>query len=254
MLQPGDCSPSRSVVSKMMTRFGSCGSTWRAHSPGSRSTRPCSSQGMRRAQRAADLLDRVLEVLVEKLLVLLLAASCSRGSTGARTCPIWISLRIFFISALVARVTTRGPRVRSPYLAVSRDELVHLGEAALVQQVDDQLQLVQALVVRGLRLVAGLDQRLEALDHQLGGTAAEHDLLAEEVGLGLLLEGRLEHAAARAADAVRVGEGLRLARCRSRSAPPRSGTARRGPAGTGGAPGHRGPSARSARRRGPCAA
>jgi hypothetical protein len=35
-------------------------------------------------------------------------------------------------------------------------------QAALVHQVDDQLQLVQALEVRDLRLVAGLDQRLEA--------------------------------------------------------------------------------------------
>jgi hypothetical protein len=35
-------------------------------------------------------------------------------------------------------------------------------EAALADQVDDQLQLVQALVVRDLGLVAGLDERLEA--------------------------------------------------------------------------------------------
>ncbi len=81
--------------------------------------------------------------------------------------PSWISSRIFFISFLVRRSTTRGPRVRSPYLAVSRDELVHLGDAALVQQVDDQLQLVQALVVGDLGLVAGLDQRLEALERRV---------------------------------------------------------------------------------------
>ena len=37
--------------------------------------------------------------------------------------------------------------------------------------------------------------------------AAEHDLLAEEVGLGLLLEGRLEHAGPGAADGVGVGQG-----------------------------------------------
>ena len=82
-----------------------------------------------------------------------------------------------------------------------------------MQQVDDELQLVQALVVGDLGLIAGLDQRLEALDDELGRPAAEHGLLAEQIGLGLLGEGRLEHAAARAADAVRVGEGpgVRLA-------------------------------------------
>ena len=36
--------------------------------------------------------------------------------------------------------------------------------------------------------------------------AAEHGLLAEQVGLGLLAEGRLEHAGAGAADAAAVGQ------------------------------------------------
>ena len=70
-------------------------------------------------------------------------------------------------------------------------------EAALADQVDDQLQLVEALVVGDLGLVAGLDERLEAGLHELGDAAAEHGLLAEEVGLGLLREGRLDHARTR---------------------------------------------------------
>ena len=90
------------------------------------------------------------------------------------------------------------------------DELVHLGDAAFVQQVDDQLQLVQALVVGDFGLVAGLHQGLEALHHQLGRAAAQHRLLAEQIGFGLFRERRLEHAAARAADAVRVGQRLGL--------------------------------------------
>ena len=36
--------------------------------------------------------------------------------------PDWISLRIFFISALVRRSMILGPRVTSPYLAVSDTE------------------------------------------------------------------------------------------------------------------------------------
>src|SRR3546814_9040801 len=51
-----------------------------------------------------------------------------------------------------------------------------------------------------LGLVASLDEGLEASLHEGGEAAAEHHLLAEEIGLGLLREGRLEHAGAGAAD------------------------------------------------------
>ena len=74
------------------------------------------------------------------------------------------------------------------------DDVPHVREAALVDQVDDQLQLVDALVVGDLRLVAGVDERLVAGLHERRDAAAEHGLLAEEVGLGLLREGRLEQA------------------------------------------------------------
>ena len=47
----------------------------------------------------------------------------SSSATHSRAnVPSWISPRIFFISALVAALTTRGPRVRSPYSAVSEIE------------------------------------------------------------------------------------------------------------------------------------
>ncbi len=65
---------------------------------------------------------------------------------------------------------------------------------------------MQALEVGDLGLVAGLDQGVEARRDQLGAAAAEHGLLAEEVGLGLLGEGGLEAAGAQPADAARVGE------------------------------------------------
>ena len=86
------------------------------------------------------------------------------------------------------------------------DRPAHVREAALPDQVDDQLQLVQALVVRDLGLVARLDERLEAGSDQLGRAAAEHRLLAEEVGLGLLREGGLDHARATGAERGPVGE------------------------------------------------
>src|ERR671910_888609 len=87
------------------------------------------------------------------------------------------------------------------------DRPAHVREAALPDQIDDQLQLVQALVVGDFRLVPRLDERLEAGADQLGGAAAEDGLLAEEVGLRLLLECGLDHAGAARAERGAVGEG-----------------------------------------------
>src|SRR4051794_11528419 len=87
------------------------------------------------------------------------------------------------------------------------DRVVHPLDPALPDEVGDELQLVQAFVVRDLRLVAGLDERLEPELDQLRHAAAEHGLLAEQVGLGLLGKARLDHAGARRAERGSVGEG-----------------------------------------------
>src|ERR687888_2072212 len=64
-----------------------------------------------------------------------------------------------------------GPRLRPDHprpagvvavLGRVGHRVAHAGQAALVEQVDDQLQLVEALEVGDLRLVAGLHQGLEA--------------------------------------------------------------------------------------------
>ena len=106
--------------------------------------------------------------------------------------PLHLLAHVLVDHALAARVVAE--------LGGVRDRVAHAAEPALVHQVDDQLQLVQALVVGDLGLVAGLDQRLEAGAHQLCRAAAEHGLLAEQVGLGLLLEGRLEDPSPSGAD------------------------------------------------------
>src|SRR5437763_3341992 len=95
-----------------------------------------------------------------------------------------------------------------------RDREVHARDAVLVHEVHDQLQLVQALEVRRLRLVAGAHEGLEAGLDEFDDAAAQHYLLAEQIGLRLLLESRLEHACPGGADGVSVGEGglLGLAR------------------------------------------
>src|SRR5205085_12416907 len=85
-----------------------------------------------------------------------------------------------------------------------RHRVAHAGDALLVHEVDDQLEFVQALEVREPGVVPGVDERLVAGANQLGYAAAEYGLLAEEIGLGLVLEAGLDHARARAADALRV--------------------------------------------------
>src|SRR5262249_33778890 len=86
------------------------------------------------------------------------------------------------------------------------DRVVHVGDAALVDQVDDQLHLVQAFEIGHLGRVAGLDQRLEAAADQLDQAAAEHHLFAEQVGLAFLAEAGFDDAGAAAADRARIGE------------------------------------------------
>jgi len=105
------------------------------------------------------------------------------------------------------------------------DDVVSLGESAvfgrqrrnptsrqpaLVHQVDDEFELVHALEVSHLRAVAGVDEGLVAVLDQAGDAATQDGLLAEEVGLDLLLERRLDDARAGAADPFGVGQGLVL--------------------------------------------
>src|SRR5712692_7830418 len=108
----------------------------------------------------------------------------------------------------LARVLIDDLRPRGVFavLGVVRDRVVHGADAALVHQVNDQLQLVQALEVRHLGRIAGVDERIESRLHQLDAAAAQHRLLAEQVGLGLLLEIGFDDAGLAAADGRGVGE------------------------------------------------
>ena len=84
--------------------------------------------------------------------------------------------------------------------------IAHIAQATLVEQVHDQLQFVQRLEIGGLRLIAGLDHRLEGHLDERRHPATEQHLLAEEVGLGLFLEGRLQDPGTSGPDALGVGE------------------------------------------------
>ncbi len=65
---------------------------------------------------------------------------------------------------------------------------------------------MQAFEIGQLRGIARLYQGFEAGFHQLHATPAQHGLLTEQVGLGLILEGGLDDARAAAADAAGVGQ------------------------------------------------
>ena len=87
------------------------------------------------------------------------------------------------------------------------DGVVHGRNTALVDQVHDQLDLVDALKIGVLRLVARLAQHLKAALHQVHQAAAEDGLLAEQVGLGLVVHRGLHDTGTGSADAGDVGQG-----------------------------------------------
>src|SRR5260221_8655461 len=207
MVQPGDCSPSRKVVSKISTRSGSGAMAASCGLDGlmGRSARRL-QPGHAGPELRAPLLDRLLEVGLEQAPVVG-AARFALADPLARKAAAADFLE--YLAHLLAHALVddaRAARQVAEFRGVA-DVLVHLGDAPFVQQIDDELQLVQALVIGDFRLIARLDERLEALDDQLGGATAEHRLLAEQVGLRLLGKGRLQHPAAPPADAMGVGEG-----------------------------------------------
>ena len=143
-----------------------------------------------------------------------------------------------------ADVVVDDPRAADVVAELGRvaDAEAHEVEAAAVHQVDDELELVHRLEVGQLGLVAGLDERLEGHLDQRRRPAAQDRLLAEQVGLGLLGEGRLEDAGAGAAERPGVGQDAGAGRSRSRRAGRRTGRARRRRPGRRSGRGGRGPS------------
>src|ERR1700683_5005318 len=90
------------------------------------------------------------------------------------------------------------------------DGVAHVGEAAAIDEIDNELELVQALEVGTLRLIAGFNKSFVSRLNEGADAAAQHGLLAEEVGFGLFLECGLERSGARAADALEVAEAERV--------------------------------------------
>src|SRR5690606_33100400 len=214
MLHPGDCSPSRSVVSKISTRFGSWTMIATPAAPGVRSRVapvPLRASLLQprhsRAQFRTHLLDRVLQILLHELVVLLASLSVLRNPLARKLAVLNLLEHLLHLALRRGVHDTRPARQIAVFRRLA-DELVHLRETPFVQQVDDELQLVQTLIVSHFGLVARFDERLETLHDELGRSSAEDGLLAEQIRFRLFRERRSDDAAARSADAVGIGEGV----------------------------------------------
>ena len=84
--------------------------------------------------------------------------------------------------------------------------IAHVIETALINQVDDQLQLMETFEVGDFGLVARVDESLKSGFDQLAYAAAQDGLLAEKIRLGFFFEGGLDHAGASGAERFGVGE------------------------------------------------
>ena len=84
------------------------------------------------------------------------------------------------------------------------DRVAHVVQATLVDEVDNQLEFVQALEVCDLGLISSFNQSFETGFDQVADSAAKHGLLTEKVGLRFLGEGGFEHTGSGASERSRV--------------------------------------------------
>src|SRR3990172_4686072 len=192
---PGACSPSRSVVSKIRTTSSGIGDHLLL--------------GLEPGHHPAQLPPHVLDPGRPRLLAKseeVREALLGLGDPLLGELPALDLVEDpLHLGADLAVDHARASRVVAVLGGVG-DRVPHPAHPALVHQVDDQLQLVEALEVRDLGLIAGGHERLEPRPHQLRDPAAQHDLLAEQVGLGLLLERGRDPAGPGHPDPGRVGQ------------------------------------------------
>lgn len=86
------------------------------------------------------------------------------------------------------------------------DGIPHIGDAALVDQIDDQLHFMETFEIGHLRRVARLDEGVVSGLNEGREASAEHDLFTEEIGFRFLAEIRLDHAGTSAADGAGIGQ------------------------------------------------
>src|SRR5579859_3606278 len=253
MVAPGDCSPSRRVVSKIRITAGSAmisfppcrdaihrvrrgyrvvpllsgGTAWYPYFPGIPRGTPtfrgyrvvplllCFSNfgtfvygfepGHHRAQFGSDMLDLMLCIGPahggEAGATGLVFQNPARGEGAildvAQDAPHLIA-RAFVDDARAGHIIAKFGGVA--------DGVAHVAHAALVHEVYDELHFVHTFKVCDFGLVSGVNQRLETGADERGDAAAQHGLLAKEVGFGLFGDGGAQDTGARAADGAGIGQ------------------------------------------------
>ncbi len=100
----------------------------------------------------------------------------------------------------------RGPVEVLTVFGGVADGVIHIGNAALVHKIHDELHLVQTLEICHLRRVTGFDQNVVTAFDQLYQAPAQHHLLAEQVGLAFLTEAGLDDPGPATADRAAIGK------------------------------------------------
>src|SRR4051794_30357702 len=174
---PGACSPSRRVVSKILTWFWwpTASALEAATTPGSLISARHLLLGLQPGHHLAQLPSHLLELGRLRLLPKseeLREAGVGLGDPLLRERAV-LDLGQHLLHLLVRVDHTRAALVVAPLGGIGH-AVAHPRQTALVDQVDDQLELVHAFEVRDLRLVACGDERFEPVADQLGDPAAEH--------------------------------------------------------------------------------
>ena len=82
------------------------------------------------------------------------------------------------------------------------NRIIHIGNAAFVNQVNNEFDLVQAFKIGHFRRITGFSQGLVTGFDQLDHATAQNGLLAKQVGFAFVTESRLNNARTTAADAA----------------------------------------------------
>src|SRR3990172_4492679 len=203
---PGACSPSRRVVSKMMRRSVMV----------ALDNRRASLRGLLRreerhhlAQASAHLFDLVMTLRRSSRQEVDRPPPGLGQPFGGECSRLHLGEDLLHGPASLRSDDTSAPRVVAVLGGVG-DRVPHPGEPALVEEVDDQLQLREGLEVGYPGLIPGFYGGLVSRLYQGGHAPAEDHLLSEEVGLGFLLEGRVQHPGPSAADGPCVRQPERL--------------------------------------------
>ena len=86
------------------------------------------------------------------------------------------------------------------------DRIPHTAESGLIDQIDDELHLMDALKICISRVIPCFHKGLESCLHQSSNAAAQDSLLTEQIGFRLGLEGRLKKTSSCSADCKAIGK------------------------------------------------